>query len=48
MQLISKFGQYLQQFIYNMVLKMTVLTRRLIGDDNPEVNISDLVFTYYR
>ena len=27
---------------------MTVLTRHLMGGDCPEVNISDLMYTYYR
>ena len=27
---------------------MTVLTRHLMGGGCPEVNISDLVYTYYR
>ena len=31
-----------------MILKMTVLTRHLMGGGCPEVNISDLVYTYYR
>ena len=28
--------------------KMTVLTRHLMGGGCPDVNISDLVYTYYR
>ena len=48
MQLILKFGQYLQHSLFITILKITVLTRHLMGGGCPKVNISDLVYTYYR
>ena len=35
-------------FGYDLHEQMTVLTRHLMGGGCPEVNISDLVYTYYR